>query len=395
MHNLTKIKLFRILLCITYPLSVIFLLPAALVRKKWKVRHFFFFDRYAIGGAQKVHLDILESIRDLPKIVFFTRRSPNDKMKDSFYSFQNTHCVDIHFWCDNLLFRLFSVHYFCFLINRYPEAVIVSSNSTFFYDMLPFLRKRIRKIELLHNFSFGKNGMEFFGLANYRHLDLRLVIDSITFQNILDQYRAYNVPKIYYDRVKTIEYGVPIPAPTVKPDVPPLEVLYAGRGSKQKRIWLLNRIAEYFIQSNPSVKFTFAGSMGNELSPLVKANCKVLNEVGEKAVMDNLFRTSHVIILTSSFEGFPVVVKEGMSFGCVPIVTALPGNKTHLVHGFNALLLDDVENEDSVVNHAIKNIEKLLHDPDALKRLSKNCYEYAAQNFSKDNFFKTYRQLLT
>jgi glycosyltransferase involved in cell wall biosynthesis len=134
--------------------------------------------------------------------------------------------------------------------------------------------------------------------------------------------------------------------------------------------------------------------MGDELSPAVKAHCKVLTEVGEKTVMDDLFSKSHVIILTSSFEGFPVVVKEGMSFGCVPLVTALPGNKTHLVHDFNALLLDDVENEDSVVNHAINNIEMLLNNLDVLERLSKTCYDYAAQNFSKNNFLKTYRHLL-
>jgi glycosyltransferase involved in cell wall biosynthesis len=394
MHNLTKIKVFRILLYVTYPFSLIFLLPAAAMRKKWNVRHFFFFDRYAIGGAQKVHLDILESISDLPKIVFFTRLSPNDKMKKSFYSFKNTRCFDIHFWCDNLLFRLFSVHYYAFLVNRYPNAVVLSSNSTFFYDMVPFLNKHVKKIELLHNFSYGKNGMEFFGLANYRYLDLRLVIDTITFQNILEQYHTFNVPKIYFDRVQTIEYGVPIPPPTQKPEMPPLNILYAGRGSKQKRIWLLNRIAEYFIQHGTAVTFTFAGSMGDELSPAVKAHCKVLTEVGEKTVMDDLFSKSHVIILTSSFEGFPVVVKEGMSFGCVPLVTALPGNKTHLVHDFNALLLDDVENEDSVVNHAINNIEMLLNNLDVLERLSKTCYDYAAQNFSKNNFLKTYRHLL-
>lgn len=395
MHNLTKIKLFRILLCITYPFCFIFLFPVLLSRKKWHVHHFFFFDRYAIGGAQKVHLDILEAVKDLPKTVFFTRHSPNDKMKDSFYSFKNTQCFDIHFWCDNLLLRLFSVHYFCFLINQCPDAIVLSSNSTFFYDMLPFLKKKIRKIELLHNFSYGKKGMEFFGLANYQYLDFRLVIDRITFQNILEQYVLHNIPKNYYDRVKVIEYGVPIPPPTTKLDVPPLKILYAGRGTKQKRIWLLNRIAEHFINNNSPVAFTFVGSMRDELSPTVKTHYRVLNEVGEKAIMNDLFRASHLIILTSSFEGFPVVVKEGMSFGCVPMVTALPGNKTHLVHDFNALLLDDVENEDSVVDHAIENIEMLLHNPRILERLSKNCYNYAVQNFSKDNFFKSYRELLS
>ncbi|MET0244398.1 MAG: hypothetical protein ABW174_13055, partial [Flavitalea sp.] len=175
MHNLTKIKIFRCLLWITYPVAVILLYPFAMMRKKNKSHLFFLFDRYAIGGAQKIHLDILKSVEDVPKQVYFTRHSPNDRLKDAFYSIPNTISADIHFWCDNLLFRLFSVHYFAFYINRHERAHVLSSNSTFFYDMLPFLHSEVHKTEPLHNFSYGKKGMEFFGLANHKLLDTRIV----------------------------------------------------------------------------------------------------------------------------------------------------------------------------------------------------------------------------
>ena len=89
MHNLTKIKIFRFLLWITYPVAVIFIYPFVLLRKKHTSHLFFFFDRYAIGGAQRIHLDILKSVEDIPKMVFFTRKSPNDGLKDAFYSVPN------------------------------------------------------------------------------------------------------------------------------------------------------------------------------------------------------------------------------------------------------------------------------------------------------------------
>ena len=111
MHNLTKIKIFRIALWITYPLALLFLYPLALLRKQNSSGLFFLFDRYSIGGAQRIHLDILHSVPDIPKQVWFTRKSPNDKLKKTFYSVPATSNFDIHGVCDWLLFRLFSVHY--------------------------------------------------------------------------------------------------------------------------------------------------------------------------------------------------------------------------------------------------------------------------------------------
>jgi glycosyltransferase involved in cell wall biosynthesis len=394
MHNLTKIKLFRIVLWITYPVSLIFLYPIAVFNKS-QSRLFFFFDRYAIGGAQRVHLDILESVKEKSKKVYFTRFSPNDKLKKEFYSLPGSECRDIHIWCDYLIFRIFTVHYYAFVINISRGARVIGSNSTFFYDLLPFLNKDTLKIELLHNFTHDKKGMEFFGLVNHDYLDKRLVIDNVTKNNILQQYRSYGINIKYDERVCLIEFGVEIPVYIEKTLLPPLKILYAGRGSAQKRIWLLNRVVEFFIDTKNNVLFEFAGSMTNELSAKVRANSILHGEIGDRTRMNSLLRDSHAIILTSSFEGFPVIIKEAMSYGCVPIVTALEGNRIHLKHLENALLMNEPEDEDKVVTNAISNIQLLLSDQQLLSRLSGEAYNYAATNFRKDEFMIKYRELLS
>src|SRR6476620_12623701 len=96
MHNLTKIKLFRIALWVTYQIAFIFLYPLARLKKKHSTGLFFMFDRYAIGGAQRIHLDILNSIPEIPKQVWFTRKSPTEKLKKAFYSVPGTDNRDIH-----------------------------------------------------------------------------------------------------------------------------------------------------------------------------------------------------------------------------------------------------------------------------------------------------------
>ncbi|HTE24675.1 glycosyltransferase family 4 protein [Flavitalea sp.] len=394
MHNLTKIKIFRCLLWITYPVAVLFIYPFVFFRKKHTSHLFFFFDRYAIGGAQRIHLDILKSVEDVPKMVFFTRKSPNDGLKDAFYSVPATKNFDIHTWCDYLLFRLFSVHYYSFYLNLHKRVHVLSSNSTFFYDMLPFLGEHVHKTELLHNFSYGKNGMEFFGLANYRLLDSRIVYDSFTLGNIRNQYAEYKVPEAYNEKILFIQPGVVVPNELPVKSSPPLHILYAGRGGPQKRVWLLNRIARKFISEGSPVKFHFAGPLSGEIDQDISAASQVYGEVRTKDEMNRLYSLAHIIILTSAYEGFPMVIKEGMAYGCVPLVTALEGNKMHLKNGYNSILIDEFENEEAVVKQAIIQINGLLADEARLKQLSKTAYEYAAKHFDRQQFLMAYREFL-
>ncbi len=394
MHNLTKIKIFRIALWVTYPFALLFLYPLALIRAKKSNGLFFLFDRYSIGGAQKIFLDILAALDDTQKTIYFTRLSEDGKLKDLFYSQPNSYTRDIHFWCDNLLLRLFSVHYYAFYLNRHSDLRVLSSNSTYFFDLLPFLRKDALRVELLHNFSYGKKGFEFFGLANCRYLSHRIVYDQLTLQNIHNQYNEFGIQHQFTERILYIEPGVDIPPPVSKPGIPPLKILYAGRGGRQKRVWLIDRIARHFIEMGAPVHFSFAGTMEAELSEIVKAASTMHGAVDTQEKMNSIYAANHIILLTSAFEGFPMVIKEGMAHGCVPLVTALEGNKSHLVHLRNAWLIEAVEDEAEVVRLGITLIEQILKHPEEYDVLSIAAYNYAAEHFSKQPFLDAYRKLL-
>lgn len=392
MHNLFKIRVFRVLLCLSYPIALIFIYPFALFKKKNKGNLFFFLDRYTIGGAQRVHLDILEAVGKQHKQLYFTRLSPNHTLKKEFFSTPNSNTNDIHFWCDNLLFRLFSVHYYTFYINRHKTAHVFSSNSTFFYDMLFFLKKKIVKTELLHNFTYGKNGMEFFGLANYKYLDHRLLVDLATYKNIENQYKEYDVDERYMQRVQVIEPGVPVPNDIKKDYSLPLKVLYAGRGTPQKRIYLLNQIAEHCIKERLPVQFHFAGNIMDELSEFVKQHSIIHGEISEQARMGEIYDNCHVVLMTSAYEGFPMLIKEGMAHGCIPVVTALEGNRSHLFDNENALLIDNPVDEKHVVDKGIRLLTLLYNNLYELERLSVAAYAYAKKHFDRNKFLIAYQQ---
>lgn len=393
MHTLRKIKIFRALQYVTYPLALLLLYPLALMKRKTNAKHIFFWDRYDMGGAQRVHVDIMESIKDKPKHQFFTRFADKHRMKEDFFGQPNSVAEDIHFYCDNLLLRLFSVHFYAFYVNRHRGAHVFSGNSTFFFDMLPFLGKDIITTELLHAFNFADNGMEYFGLGNHKYLDHRIVIDGATKQNILNQYKEFHVESQYAERVLLIEPGVPMPPPQPKTFELPLKIMYAGRGGHPKRIYLMNEIAEYCIKNELPVQFHFAGTLMDELSDLVKANSVLHGEINGQEGMYALYNQCHAIIMTSAWEGFPMLVKESMACGCIPVVTGLNGIKSHLRHMETALFMEQPENEEGVVKQGIELLQYLTSDIH-IATLSAHCYAYAREHFDKKIFTEKIRKFL-
>ncbi len=236
--------------------------------------------------------------------------------------------------------------------------------------------------------------MEFFGLKNHRLLTYRVVYDYYTRENIEKQYAAYHIDPVYLQRLLFIEPGVDIPPEKKKSFSGILEVICAGRGGPQKRIWLVNRVAEYFMDQGLPVRFHFAGTLIGELSVKVKAKAVIHGEISDPRKMADLLSASDIALLTSLFEGFPMFIKESMANGCIPVVTALPGNLMHLKDGYNCLLIHEILNETELVREAIEKIMELVRDRHLCARLSDTAYGYAKDHFGRDAFNKHYRELL-
>jgi L-malate glycosyltransferase len=261
--------------------------------------------------------------------------------------------------------------------------------------MLPFLRSDLTTTELFHNFAHNKNGMEFFGLANHQYLTHRFIYDNYTLNNIRKQYKEYGVPDSFLERIVFIEPGVTIPASHNKNYQLPLKILYAGRGGSQKRVWILNDVIQEIVSRKLPVEFYFAGTMQEDLNAYSKEHSTIYGPLHSEREMYDAYNNAQVLILTSQFEGFPMVIKESMACGCIPLVTALEGNKMHLEHLKNALLIENIMDEKSVAEQAINHIQFLLDRPDELERLSIACYQYAANHFNRELFYRDCRTLLT
>jgi glycosyltransferase involved in cell wall biosynthesis len=131
-----------------------------------------------------------------------------------------------------------------------------------------------------------------------------------------------------------------------------------------------------------------------ELSQRVKAASELYGEVADPEKMASILANSDIALLTSAYEGFPMFIKESMAHGCIPLLTALPGNKTHIKNGENGLFIEEMADESGLVKEAVEKITVLTRERDECIRISREAYRYAQLHFNRLAFNQAYRTLL-
>ncbi|MBL7762195.1 MAG: glycosyltransferase family 4 protein, partial [Chitinophagaceae bacterium] len=106
-----------------------------------------------------------------------------------------------------------------------------------------------------------------------------------------------------------------------------------------------------------------------------------------------IYNGSDVLILTSAFEGLPVVVMMMMAYGRVVISTAVNGIPDYISHMENGLLIKATD-EDKIIEEGVANIRLLIADKALQKKLGLRSRQLAIEKFSRENFCREYRQLL-
>ena len=121
------------------------------------------------------------------------------------------------------------------------------------------------------------------------------------------------------------------PESDAKIDNGPVEIVYAGKLSRAKGVpWLLTSLQK-ISEQNFCLHLAGSGS-GKE-----KDECVALaKSMGGRVILHGalshddlatLMRKSHLFVLPSFFEGFPLVIMEALASGCRILTTALPGTR--------------------------------------------------------------------
>ena len=347
---------------------------------------FFFFPHWHVGGAEKVHADIVQCVKESKPWVFFTHQSVDCKFKEMFAKSGRLFNV----WALLKYTLPFSIGLVSGYINRHKNTVVFGCNSRFFYKMVPFVGSNARCIDLMH--AFG-GGSEDFSLPAVPSLFARVAINKKTVDDFKEQYHAHGIDSKYLDRIVVIENRVPVPECRPNKEYSGrLRLLYVGRGSEEKRVHLIGKAATLCRLKSINAEFIFIGDVTEAVAKEDRESCTFLGEISDFAKIQQIYDASHILLLASSREGFPMVIMEAMAHGVVPVSTEVGGIPVHLQDGINGVLIREIS-EELIVEEMVNAISSLASDAAALEKLSQAAYVYAKKNFGSDNFCTSYRRL--
>lgn len=351
---------------------------------------FFFFPFYHVGGAERVHADIIAAVAEERPWVIITHASKSRDHRE--FLRKNSRLCEISPLLNGAITKYVCLGFCAALINRQTRPRAFGSNTPFFYELLPWLGRHVECIDLLH--AFG-GGLDAVSLPYVPRLNRRVVICSKTYADLKEQYASHDFGPEILERVTIIGNAVHIPAsPCRKDRERELKVLYVGRGSEEKRVYLVGRIAELCHRRQLPVHFTLVGDVATSIEPRHLELCTLAGEISDPGELERYYRQSDMLLVTSRMEGFPMVVMEGMAHGVVPVSTDVGGIPEHVTHGVNGFLVANAEDTESIVESFVGLISTLACNRRLLEEMAERAYHYAAEHFRLEKFNRSYRELL-
>lgn len=163
-----------------------------------------------------------------------------------------------------------------------------------------------------------------------------------------------------------------------------LVLCFSGLVAESKGVPQMLRALRCLKLTNRTIKKIVIAGRGPDLE-LARSIARVLPVPVEfkgylkRGQLNDVYRESHVLLLPSRTEGFPKVVAEAASFGCIPVVTNVSSIGQYVINGENGFLLED--NQERTISRVL---EKLLSEDD-LKAISEKALEMS-ERFTYERF---------
>jgi len=356
-----------------------------------KTKHhiFLFYASADIGGAPKVNADIAECIKDKKPLIIFSKKPRNNQYLELF-NIKGVRIIDLQACIDKKIFHFINFFFRGIIaswINKAPDSIVFGGESLFFYKIIPHIRKDIPCIELCHLPTWLPYSIGFID-----RIDKRVFSTLQLKKDVIKQYDENNVRKELYNRLYFYDNAIDIPEYKAVTNEK-LEVAFIGRGAPQKRVHLIAAIAKEMHNDNDNIHFSFVGDVENIFDITNYPYCTFYGNVKDGQQMKKIYEQTDVLILTSAYEGLPLVVMTMMAYGKIVLSTAINGIPDYINHMKNGLLIYETE-EDKIVDQGISLLRLLISNPGLKEELGKSNRKAAIGKFDRQVFCKNYREIL-
>lgn len=359
----------------------------------------FFLPYFHTGGAERVHYNIVKAQVNKKCYVIFTDLSATKNFYHQFKNLKHAYIYELNPILNKknkLINKVLEKFLVAAINNSKKVRTVFGSNSNYFYiKILPKLNKSIKKIDLIHAILPDEHRRSLF-IESAKFIDIRVVITNKSKIDLIEIYKSEHLSSTYNDRIIKIENAVYNSSELkfVYKDFSKIKIGFIGRWSKEKRPNLFLEVAKLVNQNYSKFDFIMAGTgMKTNLSQINDAGVSFLGEITDNYKINNLYRELDIIVITSEYEGFPMVVMESMFYGVIPICTNVGGIYEHITHMNNGILIDNLS-EKQIINDLYSHILKLSENIQLSNTLSKNAMNYSNKNFLIDRFNKEYQMLL-
>ena len=359
---------------------------------KNKYRIFFFFPFYHTGGAEKVHAQIAQATGGSDCIIFFTKKSVDERFLDEF---KKSGCVikDISKNTDNKFFYAWNLMYrgiiTGYINSQKNKPVVFNGQCNFGYKISPWIKKSIKQIELIHSL----NTFSYIRIPFLPFINRTIMISKKRIEDHKELYRKYKIPESYLSRVTYIANAINLPVSYSGKNKIEFKVLNVGRSTPDKRVGLFIKIAEKLQRENKNIQFEIIGDVTSAIASIDYPYIKFHGSLSDENKINSIYSSAQVLLLTSSSEGFPLVIMEAMANGCAILATPVGDIPFHVKNDVNGFLFSSVEKEEIIINEAKEKIYLLNNHYDQFDKISANNISYANHNFGIERFNKDYQQL--
>lgn len=227
---------------------------------------------------------------------------------------------------------------------------------------------------------------------NYDHSDRYMVL-SPSFIDIFAKFANIR------DKSKLIVQTNPVTISdesyTYEPEKKEKELLYVGRiDSQQKRVERVIEVWEMLYASHPDWRLTIVGDGESKENMVRLAKEKNLPRISFEGFQNpkKYYERASLLMLTSDYEGYGLVIVEGMHFGVVPVVYgSYPAVYDIIGDGLSGRIVQPVNGEYNK-EYMVKALASYMDDKVLLYKTAKAAIE-RSKNFSVEEISKQWNSL--